>query len=51
VCGNDQGALIEVQGCAEGRVFSRQGLNSMLDLALNGIKQIVSAQKEALAHD
>ncbi|HOK89418.1 MAG TPA: ribonuclease PH [Candidatus Hydrogenedentes bacterium] len=51
VCGNDQGALIEVQGCAEGRLFSRQGLNSMLDLALDGIRKIITAQKEALRHD
>lgn len=50
VCGNEQGALIEVQGCAEGRMFSRQGLNSMLDLACAGISRIIVFQKEAL-HD
>ena len=47
---NGEGALIEVQGCAEGEAFSRAELNQMLDLAEAGIARIVAAQKEALSH-
>ena len=42
------GGLIEVQGTAEGAPFSRAELNAMLDLAQNGIAQLVAAQKTAL---
>ena len=47
---NGEGALIEVQGCAEGEAFSRAELNQMLDLAEAGVARIVAAQKEALSH-
>jgi ribonuclease PH len=47
---NGDGALIEVQGCAEGEPFTRDQMNQMLDLAGGGIAQIVQAQKEALNH-
>jgi ribonuclease PH len=40
--------LVEVQGTAEGKVFSRAALQSMLDLALEGIATLVEAQKRAL---
>jgi ribonuclease PH len=43
------GRLIEVQGTAEGAPFSRDELNSLMDLAQAGIAQIVEAQKAALA--
>jgi ribonuclease PH len=46
---NGDGALIEVQGCAEGDPFTRAQMNQMLDLAEGGIAQIVRAQKEALS--
>ena len=42
------GALVEVQGTAEGEPFSRQEMNAMLDLAQRGIGQLVAAQKAAL---
>jgi len=42
------GNLIEVQGTAEGKVFSRKDLNNMIDLASSGIQKITSAQKKAL---
>jgi ribonuclease PH len=42
------GALVEVQGTAEGEPFSRQEMNAMLDLAERGIGQLVAAQKAAL---
>lgn len=37
--------LIEVQGTAESQPYSRTQLNQMLDLAENGIKDLLSAQK------
>ena len=45
---NDMGAFIEVQGTAEGHAFRRDELNSLLDLADKGIKELLAAQQEAL---
>ena len=45
---NEQGDFIEVQGTAEGVAFKRDELNSMLDLADSGIKQLIEAQRAAL---
>ncbi len=44
-----EGNLIEVQGTAEGEVFSRTQLNELLDLAEIGVAQITDAQKALLA--
>lgn len=41
--------LVEVQGTAEGVTFDRQELNAMLDLAQQGIQQLITFQKAALA--
>ena len=43
------GGIVEVQGTAEGAPFSRAELEALLDLGGAGIRQIVAAQKEALA--
>jgi ribonuclease PH len=43
------GGIIEVQGTAEGAPFSRAELDSLLELGAAGIRDIVAAQKEALA--
>lgn len=43
------GRLIEVQGTAEGAPFSRGTLNCMLDLAAEGIANLIEQQREALA--
>ncbi|HRH80260.1 MAG TPA: ribonuclease PH [Thiobacillaceae bacterium] len=43
------GGIIEVQGTAEGETFSRAELNRLLDLAEQGIRELVAAQKQALA--
>jgi ribonuclease PH len=43
------GRLVEVQGTAEGRSFTRNDLDHMLDLAAGGIAALCAAQKEALA--
>lgn len=43
------GGFVEVQGTAEGAVFSRDDLNTLLDLASAGIGEIVKAQRETVA--
>ncbi len=45
----DAGGFIEVQGTAEGAPFQSDELNSMLVLAKQGIEQIFTLQKQALA--
>lgn len=40
--------LVEVQGTAEGKPFSRAEMDAMLDLAQKGIVQLITAQKAAL---
>jgi len=40
------GRFIEVQGTAEGRPFERRTLDALLDLADEGIRQLVALQKE-----
>ena len=42
------GGLVEVQGTAEGKPFSRAEMDAMLDLAQKGIAQLIAAQKAAL---
>jgi hypothetical protein len=44
----EHGDIIEVQGTAEGKTFSRTQLNEMLDLAEAGIKELISVQRAAL---
>ncbi|MFV0478217.1 MAG: ribonuclease PH [Parahaliea sp.] len=41
--------FIEVQGTAEGAVFGREALNNMLDLAADGVRELIELQKAALA--
>ncbi|HEX6331328.1 MAG TPA: ribonuclease PH [Actinomycetota bacterium] len=43
------GDLVEVQGTAEGDPFSRVELDTLLDLAEAGIKQLTQVQRDALA--
>jgi ribonuclease PH len=43
------GSLVEVQGTAEGEPFSREQLDSLLDLASSGISELTKLQQEALA--
>ncbi len=42
------GHFVEVQGTAEGQTFDRATLNSLLDLADHGIRQLMAAQRQAL---
>jgi ribonuclease PH len=46
---NGTGGLIEVQGTAEAKAFSRQELNALLDLAEAGVEQLLAAQLAALS--
>lgn len=43
------GALVEVQGTAEGEPFSRDQLDELLDLAAGGIAELVDIQRAALS--
>ncbi|MEC9375244.1 MAG: ribonuclease PH [Pseudomonadota bacterium] len=45
---NSNGQFIEIQGTAEGQVFSRKNMNEMIDLAINGIESIILAQNTSL---
>ncbi|MES9944668.1 MAG: ribonuclease PH [Candidatus Thiodiazotropha sp.] len=45
---SDSGGFIEVQGTAEGAAYSRGELDAMLDLAQQGIAQIIQIQNNAL---
>jgi ribonuclease PH len=42
------GGLVEVQGTAEGAPFSREELDAMIDLADEGIRGLILAQRQAL---
>lgn len=42
------GGLVEVQATAEGAIFSQEQLQLMLELARNGIKDLIAMQKEAV---
>jgi ribonuclease PH len=43
------GKFVEVQGTAEGAAFSRDELDSLLMLAENGIRELITAQNAVLA--
>ena len=42
------GRVVEVQGTAEGRSFSRQELDAMVDLGFAGIRSLIAKQDEVL---
>ncbi|WP_430231516.1 ribonuclease PH [Nitrosomonas communis] len=43
--------LVEIQGTAEGAAFTRKEMDAMLDLAQQGIQELIALQKKALAAD
>jgi len=43
------GGFVELQGTAEGRPFSREQMESLVALAEGGIRELIAAQKAALA--
>jgi ribonuclease PH len=44
------GRFIEVQGTAEALPFGRDALNALLDLADQGIRQLVDKQRAIVGH-
>ncbi len=42
------GSIVEIQGTAEGRVFTREQMNDLVDLAQNGIFELMRLQNAAL---
>jgi ribonuclease PH len=44
------GALVEVQGTAEGAPFDRRQLDQLLDLASAGVVELTKVQQDALDH-
>ena len=48
VVGTAAGELVEVQGTAEGRVFARDELDALVDLALEGIDTLADRQRRVL---
>ena len=44
----EDGRLVEVQGTAEGSPFGRDALDSLLDLALGGIDELLERQREMM---
>jgi len=48
VVANSDGQLIEVQGTAEGRPFSKADFDKVLELSLKGIGELIEAQRAAL---
>ena len=45
------GKLVEVQGTAEGKTYSRKHLNKMLDMAEHGIQLHIDSQKKVLGNN
>jgi ribonuclease PH len=45
----ENGAIVEIQGTAEGSTFSQEDLNAMLVMATKGIRELVIEQKKALS--
>jgi ribonuclease PH len=43
-----KGEIVEIQGTAEGKPFSRENLQKMLDIAWEGLQELFQAQREAL---
>ncbi|MFZ6772272.1 ribonuclease PH [Undibacterium sp. SXout7W] len=44
----ETGHFVEVQGTAEGEAFDRQTMNQLLDLAADGIADLIALQKQVL---
>jgi ribonuclease PH len=45
---NGAGEIIEIQGCAEHKSFSRSTMDAMLDLAQGGVHELMRIQDEVL---
>ncbi len=49
IVATESGRLVEVQGTAEGSMYSRAQLDTVLDLAARGIADLIAVQKAAIA--
>ncbi len=49
VVGTESGAIVEVQGTAEGEPVPRNDIDKMMDLALIGIRKLTALQREVIA--
>jgi ribonuclease PH len=49
VVGTAGGAVVEIQGTGEKRAFRREELDVLIDVAFQGIRELVAAQNELLA--
>jgi ribonuclease PH len=49
VVGTELGELVEVQGTGESHPFTRDHMNDILDLCMEGLRELFAAQKAALA--
>jgi ribonuclease PH len=49
IAGDDRGGIVEVQGTAEGKLYSFEELNAMTTLGLQGIQSLVQHQQATLA--
>ena len=45
---NEQGGVIEIQGTGEGRAFTRDEMNTLMAYGEKGIRELMTAQREAL---
>ncbi|MFV2062827.1 MAG: ribonuclease PH [Chloroflexota bacterium] len=50
VIGTDAGSYVEIQGTAEGKPFDRAQIESLLDLADDGLQKLFAIQAEALSN-
>ncbi|MGQ9897305.1 MAG: ribonuclease PH [Acidobacteriota bacterium] len=48
VVGTGDGRLVEVQGTAEQRPFTRENMHTLLDLAMQGIRELITLQRQLL---
>ena len=49
IAGDEKGGIVEVQGTAEGNLYSLEELNRMTELGLQGIQSLVENQRATLA--
>lgn len=49
VVATNEGKIVEIQGTAEGRAVDRSDIDSMIDLGLEGTRELCRLQREALA--
>ncbi len=49
VVGTESGAIVEVQGTAEGEPVPRKDIDAMMDLALIGIRKLTALQRDVIA--